>query len=187
MFTVKRIAVCLLILAANRASAQTTPMAADLVRHTPGGQTKVQNESPAELQIQLNHEDGQYQDGDYLRVRVRATESSHLYMFYHQADGSAVMVYPNMDRKNTRFAGLQTHELPSRNDEIQCVVRGSFDREAVQVVASPVAIERFENALKESGESVPVLKTATIDSICGDHAKKEKLESKVAIVTATAR
>lgn len=187
MFTAKQIAVCLVLLAASRASAQTTPMAAELVRQSPGGQTRVQKEAPAQLQIQLNHTNGQYQDGDFLRVRVRPTESSHLYMFYHQADGSAVMVYPNMDRKNTRFAGLQTHELPSRNDEIQCVVRGPFEREVVQVIASPVAIEGFENALKESGKSVPVLKTATIDSTCADHAKKEKLESKVAIVTATAR
>ena len=187
MFAVKQAAVCLLLIAASRASAQTVPMAADLVRQSPGGQTKVQKETPAQLQIQLNHTNGQYKDGDFLRVRVRATESSHLYMFYHQADGAAVMIYPNMDRTNTRFAGLQTHELPSRNDEIQCVVRGSFDREAVQVIASPVAIEGFENALKESGKSVPLMKTATIDSICGEHAKKEKLESKVAIVSTTAR
>lgn len=187
MFTAKQIAVCLVFIAASRASAQTVPMAAELVRQTPGGQTKVQKEAPTQLQIQLNHSNGQYRDGDFLRVRVRPSESSHLYMFYHQADGSAVMVYPTMDRKNTRFAGLQTHELPSRNDEIQCVVRGPFEREVVQVVASPVAIQAFENALKDSGKSVPVLKTANIDSICGDHAKKEKLESEVAIVSATAR
>lgn len=187
MSTATKLAVCSLLLVATRAAAQAEPAAVDLVTQTPGQKTNVKPNVAPQLQIQLNHADGRYQDGDQLRVRVRVPQSAHLYLFYHQADGTAVLVFPNMDRRNSRFAGGQTHELPSRNDEIQCVVRGPFERELVQVVASPTAITAFETALKESAQTVPVLKTTTVDDICIEHAKSAGLVSEVAVVTAPAK
>ncbi|MEO0531016.1 MAG: DUF4384 domain-containing protein [Planctomycetota bacterium] len=184
MSTATKLAVLSLLLVATRAAAQSEPTAADLIKTTPGQKTQVKPDTAPELQIQLNHADGNYSDGDLLRVRVRTLRSAHLYMLYHQADGTAVLVFPNIDRKNSRFAGNQTHELPSRNDEVQCVIRGPFERELVQVVASPVAIASFEDALKQADGSVPTMKSTTVDAICSEHAEKKGLVSEVAVVTA---
>ncbi|TWT47852.1 DUF4384 domain-containing protein [Botrimarina hoheduenensis] len=141
----------------------------------------------AAFRAELDHADGVYRDGEFLRVRFQANQPLHVYVLYHQADGNAVMVFPNAGRPDSRLnqAGLQ--ELPARDDVVQCVIRGPFTEEAVQIVASAEPIAALEAALTDSPEAVPVITSSQIDAVCAAHAASEGLAAQVLTVSSPAK
>ena len=140
----------------------------------------------ATLRVVLDHADGVYRDGDYLRVQLQTSGPMHLYVLYHQASGDAVMVFPNTGRRDSRLNQAGDHELPARDDEVQCVVRGPFEAEAVQVIATATPIAAFEAALNDAPDAVPVMTTTVVDAVCAAHAGSEGLASQVLPVTCPA-
>ncbi len=135
------------------------------------------------IKAQLNHADGVYRDGDRLRVWLEVNAPMHVYVVYHQEDGQAVMLFPNPGRQDSRLCRPGRHELPSVKDEVQCVIRGDFESEAVQVLASPRPIAAFEEALSSSEGSVPVISTNRVNDVCNSHAETDGLASTLLRVT----
>lgn len=134
-----------------------------------------QDEAANALTVQLNHPDGEYRDGEVLSVTVEIGQPCNVYILYHQTDGNAVLLFPNIDRRDSRLTAPGTYELPGPDDEIQCVIRGPFEQEVVQVVATLTPIADLEKALANEGDRVAVIKTETVDELCGRHAQTEGL------------
>ena len=144
---------------------------------------QVDNTADATIEAQLNHADGVYRDGDRLRVWVETNVAMHVYVLYHQEDGQAVLLFPNPGRSDSRLNQAGRYGVPARNDEVQCLVRGDFESEAVQVLASTVPVSPLEDALTASEGSVPVLSTEKVNEICQAHAEVESLASVLLRVT----
>ncbi|MEM6798177.1 MAG: DUF4384 domain-containing protein [Planctomycetota bacterium] len=142
---------------------------------TPAGADLVGPEQPPLLSIGLNKSSAVYQAGDLLRVKLKVEQTSYVYVFYHQADKQAVLLFPNNSRRHNLLGSRTTITAPAENDTLQCRIGAPFGREAVQVITSPTRITDFERALSSAGQGVPVMPTRVVDQVCQKHAEKASL------------
>lgn len=139
--------------------------------------------SRAGLDLTLNHPSGVYRQGDFLRASFRAPGDCYVYVFYHQADQTAVLLYPNLEHADHHVRGGQAINVPGVNDRVQCRVAGPFGREAVQVITSQRPIAYFEDALR-TVQGVPVIPSTQVDATCQQLAEQGGLRAEfVTLVT----
>ncbi len=180
------LAFTLLLAVAGTAPAEpiTPPSAApDAVPANPHGAELVGPEQKPDVSIALNSPTGAYEAGDLLRAKVRVEKAAYVYVFYHQANKQAVLLFPNNARRSNRIGSRTTVETPGKNDPLQCRIGAPFGREVVQVIASPTRIYDFEKALDAAGQGVPVMPTATVDQICQKHGPRYGLVADYVTVT----
>ncbi|MEM6330069.1 MAG: DUF4384 domain-containing protein, partial [Planctomycetota bacterium] len=185
--------VCLSLAAASPAAAQpfvgpqepaATPGAAD--EFTPHGIHLLGPKPTPEVSLEINSKTGAYKMGDLLRMRVRVERPSYVYVFYHQADRQAVLLFPNVDRRVNRLGSKTTITVPAASDTVQCMIGPPYGREAVQVIASPVRIAEFEKAFASAGDRVVCMPTKLVDQVCQKHAETSGLVADHVKVTTSA-
>jgi hypothetical protein len=107
------------------------------------------SDSPFLAAVQLNHADPRYVGGDLLRVRLRSERPAYLYLIYHQADGSIVLLFPNPARPKNQVGAGQDLEFPGGvGTPYRFRVQAPFGPEVMQVIA----VERPVLSLDELGQ-----------------------------------
>ncbi|MCA9239888.1 MAG: DUF4384 domain-containing protein [Planctomycetales bacterium] len=128
------------------------------------------------LGLTLNHPNRVYRQGDFLRASFRAPHDCYVYVFYHQADKTAVLLYPNLEHGDHHLQGGQAVNVPGVEDRVQCRIAGPFGREAVQVIASQTPIAYFEDALR-TVQGVAVIPSMQVDAVCQQVAQQSGLRA----------
>ena len=78
---------------------------------TPGA--GLSNGAPTFLaRVAVDHADGVYHEGETLSLRFVAEREARLYLLYHQADGRALLLFPNTARPDNRVPARQDVRVP---------------------------------------------------------------------------
>ncbi|WP_254508866.1 DUF4384 domain-containing protein [Anatilimnocola floriformis] len=139
------------------ASTASPPATTPAVEPTPGS-----NLIPAKpaflMNVAVNRKDATYSQGERLTVRFKAEVDCHVYLLYHQADGSTVLIFPNKAQPDNSVKANTEVSLPKAGDEFRFRVSAPFGKEALQVVAGKQPIAVLDKLDASAGRAVPVTK-----------------------------
>lgn len=86
-----------------------------------------------ELQVEVwvDRPDGIYYDGDDIKIFVRANKDCYINLIYYDAEGNAILVFPNKENLNNKIEGNKVYKVPG-----EYVIKPPFGREILKVIAS---------------------------------------------------
>ncbi|MBI4553592.1 MAG: DUF4384 domain-containing protein [Candidatus Latescibacteria bacterium] len=87
---------------------------------------------------------GLYAEGERLTVYVRAGADCRLRLFYRQADGHTLQIFPNRLKGDDRVAAGQVYTIPGPDDAFDLVVRPPFGVEQLIALASTTPFPRLD-------------------------------------------
>lgn len=115
------------------------------------------NDRPSFLAgVKVNHRDLVYQAGETLAVEFTAEREAYLYLLYHQADGTSLLLFPNEARSDNRVAARKWVAVPDAGEEFRFRVSAPFGTEVLQVVASLSPLDELDGLVQKSGRAYPV-------------------------------
>lgn len=106
--------------------------------------------------VALDRADGIYRDGDTFRVQLQAERAAHLYLLYHQADGSSLLLFPNEVQPSSRIPARGQVVIPPADDTFRFRVRPPFGNEVLQVLAATEPLQELESLVQKRGRAAPV-------------------------------
>lgn len=106
--------------------------------------------------VLVDHEDGRYRQGDLLKVTFQAEQTAYLYLLYHQADGSSVLLFPNLANKDHHIPKGKKVQVPPNDTEFRFRIQKPFGQEVLQVIASTKTLPEFDDLLA-SATGVPTV------------------------------
>ena len=106
--------------------------------------------------VALDRADGIYRDGDTFRVQLQAERAAHLYLLYHQADGSPLLLFPNEAQPSSRIPARERVVIPPAEDTFRFRVRPPFGNEVLQVLAATEPLPELESLVQKRGRAAPV-------------------------------
>lgn len=114
------------------------------------------DEPPFLAGVAVDHASHTYLEGEKLRVQFMAERESHLYLIYHQADGSSLLLFPNEAHRNSRVAGGRPVVIPPPGEDFRFRIRPPFGTEVLQGVASMEPLAELESLVARRGSAPPV-------------------------------
>ena len=106
--------------------------------------------------VKVNRDDFRYAEGDKLVIEFTAEQDAFLYLLYHQADGSTLLLFPNEARSDNRIAAKKTVSVPAANEEFRFRVRPPFGKEVLQVLATLKNAPELDALVQRTGRAAPV-------------------------------
>ena len=110
------------------------------------------------MNVAVNRADAKYSHGERLAMRFKAEQDCHVYLLYHQADGSTVMVFPNQAQTDNAVKANVEVAIPKAGDSFRFRIAPPYGEEAMQVIASKKPIESLDKLDASSGRAVTVPK-----------------------------
>ena len=139
----------------DAAHAQLPPTSGEAPLDFPGA--SLFNDQPDFMAgVTVNHADGQYRAGEKLRVRFQAERKAFLYLIYHQADGTSLLLFPNVARPKNRIAAMRSTDIPEKGEAFRFEVGPPLGREVLQVLASVEPLAELE-ALRTDETALPLV------------------------------
>jgi hypothetical protein len=122
-----------------------------------------------------DYKDGTYQEDDTLTVLCRSERDAHLYLLYHQADGSTVLIFPNATRPSNRVRAREIVAIPGPDSgKVRIRIRAPFGREVLQVVASVKPIAELDG-LDVTQPRFPLVGAEVIERVATQLAQERAL------------
>lgn len=103
--------------------------------------------------ILVDHADHVYREGDKLNVRFQAEQDAHLYLLYHQSDGSTVLLFPNEANRDGRVAAKTPVTIPPADNSFRFRVSPPFGTEHLQVIASTKPLTDLDGLIQKAGRA----------------------------------
>lgn len=127
--------------------------------HFPG-ETLFNSSPPFLAGVSVNHSDATYREGDTLEISFMAEEDAFLHLLYHQADGSSLLLFPNVAAADN-FVPARTKTLvpppglpPTQQYRFR--VQPPLGHEVLQVLASRRRIPELDTLANGSHPAAPV-------------------------------
>ena len=117
------------------------------------GAKLVNSKPPFLAAILVDHADQIYHEGDKLSVRFQAEQDAHLYLLYHQADGSTVLLFPNEANRDGRVAAKTPVTIPPADNSFRFRVSPPFGTEHLQVIASTKPLADLDGLIQKAGRA----------------------------------
>lgn len=115
---------------------------------------------PFLARVTVTHEDGIYREGETLQIGFMAEEESYMYLLYHQADGSSVLLFPNIAAPDNRVAVGTRVDVPPAGlpteKQYRFRIQSPFGQEVLQVLASRQPIAELDELAAKSRIAAPV-------------------------------
>jgi hypothetical protein len=125
-------------------------------------ESEPQTANPLFVQVSLNHHDFVYYDGDLLGVTIQANVEVFVYCVYHQANGDAMLLFPNRAaRRNRVKAGTQIQPLAGN-----VRIRAPFGSERLQVISALRPLAEFDRLLDPPATGDPIRRTELVERWC---------------------
>ncbi len=87
--------------------------------------------------VTVNHPDGRYREEDELSILVQSEQESHVYLIYHQADGTSRLLLPNVVNRQSRMRAKTPAVVPPPDmPGYRFVMCDPFGQEVLQAIAS---------------------------------------------------
>jgi hypothetical protein len=106
--------------------------------------------------VTVDRADATYRDGDQLRIQFQGEIDAHLYLLYHQADGSTRLLFPNEAHPQSKVAGRQPVVIPAAGEDFRFRIRPPLGREVLQALASTEPIGELDSLAARRGRAVPI-------------------------------
>jgi len=119
----------------NGAGALTPQLPTTPLENFPGS-ALFNSQPPFLAGVLVDHVDQKYREGEKLTVRFQAEQDAHLYLLYHQADGSSVLLFPNEAQRDNRIPAKTLVTIPPADNSFRFRVSAPFGMEVLQVLAS---------------------------------------------------
>jgi len=117
----------------------------------------VENDAPSfYVHAEVDRPSREYQDGDYLTLRVTVESDAHMHIMYQQSDGKIYQLFPNKAHPDNFVKGGATVEFPSKDDQFRWRVRAPFGKETIKVLASKVEVKSLDDPEMKSATFNPV-------------------------------
>jgi hypothetical protein len=114
--------------------------------------------------VKVNREDRVFEEGDHLQIEFLAQRQAFLYLFYHQADGRTLLLFPNSAAQNNDIPGRQVVRIPGPGLPFGIRIRPPLGKESVQVVAARQRVAELD-ALLERPKTQPVIPPQLLDQL----------------------
>ncbi len=101
--------------------------------------------------VLVDHADHNYREGEKLSVRFQAEQEAHLYLLYHQADGSSVLLFPNEAQRDNRVPAKTPITIPPADNSFRFRIGAPFGNEVLQVVASMKPLADLDGLIQKQG------------------------------------
>ena len=95
------------------------------------------------VRVEADHPDKVYAKDDLLRVTVESGEDGYLYLFYRDAAGNVIMLFPNRFQKKNFVQKNEPVTVPSPNSIFQIRIDAPFGNELLKAVVSQKPLEFF--------------------------------------------
>lgn len=111
------------------------------------------------LEVNLNHSDGIYTQGDEVLLEITAKRPGYIYALYHDVAGNVINIYPNQFEKETRIEKKQPILIPGPDSPFTLRVQPPFGKEkiVVMLIADKLLTKEDLEAKLEAGESLPAI------------------------------
>jgi hypothetical protein len=120
--------------------------------------------------VAVDHADGSYRQGDRLKVRFKVEQDAHVYLLYHQADNTTVLLFPNRAHPSNRLKAEEEISIPGPDESFRFRVSPPFGDEALQVIGSTQPIVELDGLQTNSG--APLVPKQTLDLLAERIAKQ---------------
>lgn len=114
------------------------------------------HQPPFLTNVAVDHADGCYREGEKLRVQFLAEREAQLYLIYHQADGTSVLLFPNEAQRDGRTSARQPVVIPAPGEEFRFRIRPPLGREVLQVLAATQPIPELDRLVTKAGRAPQV-------------------------------
>jgi len=84
-----------------------------------------------QVEVWVDKPDGVYYEGDEIKIFVRSNRDCYINLVYYDAEGNAILVFPNKANWNNRIEGNKVYRVPG-----EYVIKAPFGREILKVFAS---------------------------------------------------
>ena len=121
--------------------------------------------------VLVDHVDHNYREGEKLSVRFQAEQEAHLYLLYHQANGSSVLLFPNEAQRDNRVPAKTPIAIPPADNSFRFRISAPFGNEVLQVVASTKPLADLDVLIQKQGQApavTPELITKLYDQLALD-------------------
>ena len=108
------------------------------------------DEPPFLAGVAVDHASHTYREGEKLRIQFLAEKEAHLYLLYHQADGSSLLLFPNTAHRDCRVPAGKPIVIPPPGEEFRFRIRPPLGTEVLQVIAATGPLAELER-LSASG------------------------------------
>ena len=95
------------------------------------------------VRADVNHATRDYREGDALSIRVITEASAYVNVYYQQADGVQLQIFPNRLQPDNFVEAGQTIQIPAKDDLFRWAIGPPFGKEVIKVVATKEAVEAF--------------------------------------------
>lgn len=106
--------------------------------------------------VVVDREDGAYQAGDLVTVSVQAEADAYLYLLYHQADGSTLLLYPNEAARENRVPAGTRVRVPAEGSSFRFRIQPPFGDEVLQILATREPAPELAALVKREGKATAV-------------------------------
>ncbi|MCB9940043.1 MAG: DUF4384 domain-containing protein [Planctomycetaceae bacterium] len=120
------------------------------------GDDLVTTQPPWLMNVAVNRADGNYAHGERLSVRFKSERDAHVYVLYHQADNSTVLIFPNSAQTNNRVKAAEEINIPKADDPFRFRIAAPYGQEAMQVIASKQPIPLLDSLSSQASRAVAV-------------------------------
>ncbi len=118
--------------------------------------------SKFEVKLWVDRLDGAvYQKGEKMTAYICANQDCYLYLFYHDAGGNDLLIFPNHYRPDNHATREKVYEIPSRADQFDFTIVEPFGVEILKAFASTQPLP--ELAGKEISGGIRKLKLSAAD------------------------
>jgi hypothetical protein len=101
----------------------------------------VNDQSSFYVDVTVDHENHVYQVGDTLTAFVKSEREGFLYLFYEQADGQILCLFPNKLQADNRIPAEQEIVVPAPNANFRLRVGPPIGKEALMAVVTPTPLD----------------------------------------------
>jgi len=106
--------------------------------------------------VKVNHNDLTYREGETLSMEFTAEREAYLYLLYHQADGTSLLLFPNEAQIDCRVAARQWVAIPPAGDDFRFRVSAPFGTEVLQVLATLKPAGELDALVQKTGRAASV-------------------------------
>lgn len=124
------------------------------------GDTLIPTQPGFLMHVAVNRADARYSHGEQMSVKFKSERDAHVYLLYHQTDGSVVMIFPNKAQPSNQVKAKEEISIPKQGDNFRFRVTAPYGEEAMQVIASAKPVEALDKLDYAAGRAVAVPKLA---------------------------
>lgn len=119
-----------------RIRAEVIPAAAPMARVSDVEENRLDPRLPLNVSLWVNADDGQYVEGERLKIYLQGNKPFYARLVYVDALGNNIQLLPNQHRRDNYFQGATLFEVPEGRDQFELTVSGPFGSEELILYAS---------------------------------------------------